>query len=89
VSHAGLRWFLIRALAQSRARQVHRLDASAQDVVDAAVAVQMLLRNRRVTPILARLADRTTTLFGSDLASLGTHRARMRVDDPRADFFLL
>jgi Fe-S-cluster containining protein len=88
-STAGLRWFLIRALAQSRARQVHRLDASAQDVVDAAVAVQMLLRNRRVTPILGRLADRTTTLFGSHLASLVASRARMRVDDPRTDFFLL
>lgn len=88
VSQACLRWFLVRALAVSRARQVHRFTASAQDLVDASVAVHMLLRNRRVLPILGAMADRTVLLFGRHLGRMIDERERMRVIDKRTDFFL-
>lgn len=88
VAQAALRWFLVRALAVSRARQVHRFTASPQDLVDASVAVHMLLRNRRVLPILAAMADRTVALFGRHLARMVDGRDRMRVIDKRTDFFL-
>jgi len=41
-----------------------------------------------VAPVMAQLAERTTTLFGVHLERLVEARDRMRVLDERTDFFL-
>lgn len=81
-------WFLTRALAVSRARQVHRLALEARDLNDAWVATHMLLRNHRVREAFRGFRDRMIRLFVHRLPELISGRARLEMANPQTDFYL-
>jgi len=81
-------WFLTRAVAVSRARQVHRFFLTPQDLVDGWVLVHMLLRNHRIREAFMRLRDRLIETFGYRLESLERHRVGLEQVSPKTDFYL-
>jgi len=85
---ANLRWLLARALAYSRARQVHRRSPCPQDLVDGWVTTHMLLRNKQVLKMLTRHNETIRTLFAHRLPELVAQRERLVDVDSRTEFYL-
>lgn len=81
-------WFMTRAMAVSRARQVHRFTPGSKDLVDAWVTTHMLLRNRRVREALEGFRDRIRQTFADHLADLLEGRSDLEQTNPQTDFYL-
>jgi Fe-S-cluster containining protein len=84
----GLKWFLVRALAMSRARQVHRMFPCTQDLVDAWVVVSMLTRNKRVLKVMQRFYPAIGRLFADRLPEILEKRVELTQVRPGLDFYL-
>lgn len=87
-SELALAWYLTRAVAVSRSRQVHRLPLDPRDLVDAWVSTHMLLRNHRVRGALQPLRDRIRRTFSYRLGDLIAGRADLEQTNPQTDFYL-
>ncbi len=81
-------WFMTRAQAVSRARQVHRLDTDPRDLVDAWVSTHMLLRNHRVREAFHRFREQVRRTFAHHLGALIEHKAHLEQANPQTDFYL-
>lgn len=84
----GFHWFLARALAVSRARQVHRRYPSERDLVDGWVSTHMMLRNKRIREALGRLEEPIRRLFGHELGKLVEGRQDLEQVSSQTDFYL-
>jgi Fe-S-cluster containining protein len=84
----GLRWLLVRAVAVSRCRQVHRRVPASRDLADAWVAVHMIMRNKRVLKTLADRRDDIVRLFAHHLDALVAMRNELVDVDKRTEFYL-
>ncbi|MBM4394117.1 MAG: YkgJ family cysteine cluster protein [Deltaproteobacteria bacterium] len=85
---SGLRWLLTRACAVTLARRVSRRRPLPQDLVDAWIAVNMLLRNKRVLRTIADRREALVRLFGDRLEALVAMGGALVDVDPRTDFYL-
>lgn len=84
----ALRWFLAKAVAVSRSRQVHRRKPRPQDVVDGYIVMSMLGRNHRFKKYVASLRDEVVRLFVYDLEALLEHAKDLEVSSSMTDFYL-
>ena len=84
----GLAWFVVRALAFSRARQVHRRLPTAQDHVDAWVATHMAMRNKRVAKVLQPLHEAVASTFMHRLDALVEMRDELVDIEKRTEFYI-
>lgn len=87
-SELAFAWFLARAVAVSRVRQVHRLAPDPRDLVDAWVLTHMLLRNHRVRDALQAFRDRVKRVFVHRLGDAIEGRADLEQTNPQTDFYL-
>ncbi len=87
-SELAFAWFMTRALAVSRVRQVHRLAPDPRDLVDAWVSAHMLLRNHRVRDCLQAFRDRLRRVFVHRLGHAIEGRADLEQTNPQTDFYL-
>lgn len=84
----GLRWLLVKAIAVSRARQVHRRIPDVRDIVDAWVVVHMLMRNKRVIKVIAEKRPEIIEIFGYRLDALISQRDALVDHERRTEFHL-
>lgn len=87
-SELAFAWFLTRAVAVSRVRQVHRLVPEPRDLVDAWVSTHMLLRNHRVRDSLHGFRDGMKRTFFFRLNEVIEGRANLEQANPQTDFHL-
>ncbi len=87
-SELAFAWFLARAVAVSRVRQVHRRVPDPRDLVDAWVLTHMLLRNHRVHDSLQAFRDRVRHVFVHRLGDVIAGRADLEQTNPQTDFYL-
>jgi len=84
----GFHWFLARALAVSRARQVHRRYPTERDLMDGWVSTHMMLRNKRIREALGQFEEPIRRLFGHELVNLVEGRRDLEQVSSRTDFYL-
>lgn len=87
-SQFAFAWFLCRAVAIFRARQVHRLFLTPQDLVDAWVLCHMLLRNHRVEKAIRKHRPALALLFFKHLRALLERRLELEQASMETDFFV-
>lgn len=83
-----LHWFLTRAVAVSRARQMQRVFLEPRDLVDASVAMHLVMRNQQVKRMLHQHIDRIARVFVHHLPFLVQQRNAIVKVDPRTDFYV-
>ena len=84
----ALRWLLARAVAVSRARQVHRRLPLPQDLVDGWCLAHMLLRNRRVKAAVDPLRPVLADVLVHHLDALVAAREALADREKRTEFYL-
>jgi len=81
-------WFLVRATAHHLARKLRRNVVFPRDIVDAMVAVDMLMRNKRLRENIRDFTGRIETLFAGNLSAVISLKDKLTRVEERLEFFL-
>ena len=80
-------WLMAKALMVARARQVKRRHFVSQDVLDAMVVVNFMLRNEGFMKVFGQADPAIISLFYERLPALIEHASAIKPPDKRLEFY--